>query len=253
MNKQTSIQIIGGGNVATHLHRALSGKYPVALVSSRSFEGFDPTSDVIIISVKDDAIAGVVQKIKSIFPQNSACIVAHTSGSKPISVLDCFEDKAGVFYPLQTFSKEKELDYSKIPFFIEGNSEATFNALSEIARSVSDTVNAMDSDQRIKLHLASVFVCNFVNHLFGIGSDILCDCELNLEYMGPLIKETVEKALASQSPHDVQTGPARRGDSKVMETHIDILKREYPPIYAKIYETVSQSIAERAKSSNVSL
>lgn len=247
MNKQTSIQIIGGGNVATHIHRALDGKYSVALVSSRSFDGFDPSADVIIISVKDDAIAGVARKIKSMLPKNSANIVAHTSGSKPISILDCFEDKAGVFYPLQTFSKEKELEYSKIPFFIEGNSEETANVLSEIARSASESVHEMDSDQRLKLHLASVFVCNFVNHLFGIGSDILRDCGMKLEYMGPLIKETVEKALANPSPHDVQTGPARRGDSNVMDTHIDILKREYPPLYAKIYETISQSIADKAK------
>lgn len=247
MNKQISIQIIGGGNVATHLLRALSGKYPVTLVSSRSFEGFDPSADVIIISVKDDAIAEVAQRIRSILPQDSTCVVAHTSGSKPISVLDCFEDKSGVFYPLQTFSKDKELVYSKIPFFIESNGEATLNVLSEIARSVSDTVHVMDSGQRLKLHLASVFVCNFVNHLFGIGSDILRDCGLNLEYMGALIEETVEKALAADSPHNVQTGPARRGDTKVMETHIDILKREYPPIYDKIYETVSRSVAGQVK------
>lgn len=238
------IQIIGNGNVATHLYNALTSSFQVSNVSSRTLDGFDISSDISIICVKDDAIIEVANKIFEFYGREYNGIIAHTSGSKSISLLDIFEDRAGVLYPLQTFSKDISLDYKSIPFFVEGKSEKTRKSLLELGMRISGKVTEMDSRHRIKMHIASVFICNFTNHLLTLGDEILKDCGINFDVMVPLLRETMRKAENTGSPFSTQTGPAIRKDKKVIDSHINILEEDFPGNFSEIYKLLSKSIIE---------
>lgn len=215
------ITIVGTGNVGTHLAKALRGKrYDVSLIGSRTLTGLPDKSDIIIIAVKDDAIAETAKRLKG-----KAGLIAHTSGSVPMAVLEGTAKATGVFYPMQTFSKDVELNYSDIPFFIEGNSEEAENALLDVARSVSGNVRLADSADRKRLHLSAVFACNFTNHLMAIADDILKENGMDYSVMLPLLRQTIDK-LQSLPPSKAQTGPAARLDRNVLDAHIDMLKGE---------------------------
>lgn len=162
------LNIIGRGNVASHLIKAFFGKCDVIEVNPRTLEGFDPEADVTLISVSDAAIPSVLDRLPE-----SRGIIAHTSGSTDMSVFKDRKEPHGVFYPLQTFTKDKPLDYARIPFFIEADSEETADALRELARMISESVYDADSEKRRNLHVASVFACNFVNHLWSIADEYL--------------------------------------------------------------------------------
>ena len=257
------ITIVGTGNVGTHLFKAFSalpdvmvmtpdnpdgisamhpGDNPgldileVANVSSRSLEGLPAMSDLILIAVKDDAIAEVASRLSG-----KARIMAHTSGSTPMDILRPYAENFGVFYPLQTFSKEKELIYREIPFFIEGSSEASAERLFKVARLISQHVFDADSDKRKSLHIAAVFACNFANHLVGIADDILGENGMDYRVLLPLIRETVAK-LEVLHPHEAQTGPAVRNDSNVISSHQQMLASN--PMWSTIYDLLSRSIAK---------
>lgn len=215
------ITIVGTGNVGSHIAKALTRqKYDVSLIGSRMLTGLPEKSDVIIIAVKDDAIAETAKKLKG-----KAECMAHTSGSVPMAVLEGCADAVGVFYPMQTFSKDVELNYPDIPFFIEGNSKEAETVLSGIARSISDNVRLANSADRKKLHLAAVFACNFTNHLMAIADDILKENGMDYTVMLPLLRQTIDK-LYSIPPSQAQTGPAARLDRNVLDAHIDMLKGE---------------------------
>lgn len=231
------VDIIGGGNVATHLEKAFLGKTDAHRVSSRTLEALRPDADVYMISVSDDAIREVAGKIKKWI--SPTAIVAHTSGSTPLGVLKGISKHTGVFYPLQTFSKDVALDYSEIPFFIEGESEATEKTLSDLARIISKKVTKADSEKRRDLHIASVFCCNFCNHLWALGDDYLERHGLDFSMLLPLIKETARKA-SQHRPVEIQTGPAVRNDNKVLEEHFRSLETE--PELQDLYSLLTLSI-----------
>lgn len=222
------VSIIGKGNVGTHLASALKDKTDVELINSRTLKDLSPGTDIIIIAVSDSAISKVLEKIPS-----TDAIIAHTAGSVSIDVLKEYSNRVGVFYPLQTFTKGDKIEYEKIPVFIEGSAEEVEEKLVNLARLFSNDVRKADSVQREKLHLASVFACNFTNALAGIADYILQENGMDYHSVIPLMEQTIKK-LDKMTPGQAQTGPAVRRDFNIIEKHINSLK-DYPNL-KNIYE-----------------
>ena len=248
------VALIGAGNLATNLGKALCrAGHEVVQVWSRTTESASALSkvlkcsyttdlkdvvrsaDVFIIAVKDSALPSVAEALKE---GREEQLVVHTAGSMPMDILP-FE-RSGVLYPMQTFSKNKEVDFSIIPCFIESSNESDSMLLKTLSRTVSDTVYELDGEGRKYLHLAAVFCCNFANHCFSLGADLLKrHGNIPFSVMLPLIDETAAK-LYSLSPREAQTGPAVRWDTNVMDKHLQLLADT--PDVQKIYELFSKSI-----------
>ena len=253
----SSVAIIGSGNVATHLAKAIFNagvdvKYvysptlenssvlasKVNAVAVDSISEIDRDIDLLIISIKDDAIKDVVEDLKEF---NS--IVVHTSGGINIDVFDGVAEKCGVLYPLQTFSKNRDLDFSKIPLFIEACNNDILSEIKEFAKRLSSNVIEADSSRRKIMHVAAVFACNFVNHCYDIASQILEKEGISFDVLLPLIEETTKK-ISEITPHEAQTGPARRGDSDVMNAHLQQIDSAS---MKEIYTLLSKSITDSYK------
>lgn len=228
------ISIIGNGNVATHLYNALKDKTEISIINSRSLETLPQNTDVIIICVSDNAISEIVSKL----PPSDAIIV-HTSGSIPMDILKKYGSEYGVFYPLQTFTKGIDLEYSDIPVFIEGSSERVVEKLKEIASLFSNDIHNADSEMRRKLHLASVFACNFTNALARISQSLIEKSGIDFSILRPLMKQTIKK-LDVISPEEAQTGPAVRGDSIVIDKHLEMLS-DHPDLKT-LYQQMTKII-----------
>lgn len=244
------VVILGGGNVAIQLAKAFykTKKVQLAQLYSRSkpavffIDNHIPTTnnlkdlievDLYIIAISDDAISDFS---KSLILKNK--LVVHTSGSVALQDLHCIANK-GIFYPLQTISKHKKLNFKKIPICIEAENEMDYKLLETVAKSISKKVYSINSEQRKSLHVAAVFVNNFVNHLYKIGNDICATNNVDFEILKPLIKETAKK-ITSLSPNDAQTGPAKRNDKKTIANHLDLLTVKQQ----KIYTLLTNSIME---------
>ena len=242
------IVIIGSGNVAYHLAKAFTqNNIEVSQIFGRNEVELNKISeelnipystkeladaDLYLISVSDSAVEQVSDLIKT-----EKALVAHTSGSLPIETLNGDYRKAS-FYPLQTFSKTKNLDYSKIPFFIEAENQIDEKSLFELASLISDNVETSDYEKRKYIHLTAVFACNFVNHLFARAKEIADSQDLDFNYFIPLIDETVEK-IHHLEPKSAQTGPAVRGDKRVLKLHEDLITDEE---HLKIYKLMNEFI-----------
>jgi predicted short-subunit dehydrogenase-like oxidoreductase (DUF2520 family) len=225
-----SVLIIGKGNVATHLYSAFFNvdEIQVTQISSRTLTKI-PKADLTIIAVSDDAIAKVSSKIKNSF-------VVHTSGSVALSDLKN-EQRKGVFYMLQTFTKDKDVDFSTVPFCLEAENEEDYKLLKTLAKSIGEKIYKINSEQRKVLHVAAVFVNNFTNHLYKIGYDVCNTYNVPFEILQPLIKETALK-IEKLSPEKAQTGPAIRNDKKTIKNHLNLLDKEQQ----KIYKILTKSI-----------
>lgn len=243
------VVLIGSGNVAQHLIQVLLQAKNVDLVQafarnpnhlSHLLPSTKITSDyqkiaeadLYIISISDNAIAEVSEQL----PFENRLVV-HTSGSSDITVLSD-KNRKGVFYPLQTFSKNKAIDFTPIPMCLEAENQNDYQILEQVAKSLSQKVFAISSEQRRSLHVSAVFVCNFVNHLYQIGNQICEENNIPFEVLHPLIQETAQK-IKELSPSEAQTGPAVRNDTKTIEKHLAFLENEN---YKKIYELLTQSI-----------
>lgn len=254
-----NVVIIGAGNLATQLALALvekdikvkqvfSRKEQSALKLAQKLSAEFTTdlsnlindADLYIIAVKDSAILEVMEGLRLAEDR----FIVHTAGSVPMDVLEGFSDNYGVFYPLQTFSKTRKIDFSDIPVCIEANHPANLLKLEKLAARLSSSVNQINSGERKTLHLAAVFVNNFVNHFYAIGADILSDKKMNFDLLKPLIRETAEKVQILH-PADAQTGPAKRYDQNIIEGQLKMLHNE--PEYQKIYSFVSESIFQFQK------
>ena len=189
-------------------------------------------ADLYIIAVNDDALSNLSKKIVK-----ENCLVAHTSGSLPKEILNGNFRKAS-FYPLQTFSKSKDLDYSEIPFFVEAENSDDFECLKNLALKVSKNVIKSDYEKRKYIHLTAVFACNFVNHLYARAKEISNSQAIPFQYFLPLIKETTSK-IEKIEPKLAQTGPAIRNDEKILQLHKDLIKDEE---HLKIYQMMNESI-----------
>ena len=249
------IVLLGSGNVATHLGSALlnaghcvvqvyspTKAHADTLAHTLSAAAIDDPgavatqADAFIIAVKDDAIAQVTARLPS--PLHG--VVVHTAGSVDISVLAAHAANYGVLYPVQTFSKAKAVDFTTIPIALEASDEATYIRLAELTGSLSSRVFSCDSRQRLSLHVAAVFACNFTNHLYTIAADLLAEHGLDFDLITPLILETAEKVTAHH-PRDVQTGPAVRNDARTMQQHLELLAGH--PGLQDIYEKLSHRIS----------
>lgn len=236
----TKAAIIGKGNVGTHLAKAFDGDIvSIDMFSSREVDRLTDEYTFIILAVRDTDIVKIGETVSEILPDFNG-IVAHCAGSVDMEVLKSFFKNYGVFYPMQSFSKNIPiLNYREIPLFIEGNNTDTEKRLMELAAVLSDNVRALNSEQRLKLHTASVMSCNFVNALYIMSEEILDKTGLPFDVLRPLIRKTTEKIM-THSPAECQTGPAIRGDKIIMEKHLDGLK-DFPSIY-NIYEEASSYI-----------
>lgn len=244
-----SVVILGAGNVAYHLSKAIQNTkdFEVVQIFNRTLANIDPTlstipatdnpndivtADLYIIAVSDDFI----DHISSLLLHKKGLIV-HTSGSTSMKILKTHESY-GVFYPLQTFSKSRTVDFSEIPICIEANSNEDLSLLNVLGKSLSNDVQEVSSEQRKGLHLAAVFVCNFVNHLYTIGAEICQENTLSFDVLKPLIVETANKVL-TLPPSEAQTGPAKRNDKKTMKNHLKSLTQKE---HQKIYKLLSKAI-----------
>jgi predicted short-subunit dehydrogenase-like oxidoreductase (DUF2520 family) len=251
--KNYRISFIGAGNVAGSLCRQLflNGNTIRTIVSRTEKTGlalagscnaswsrdlvFDKDEDVIIAAVPDDSLKEILSRIDC--PAGS--IVAHTSGSTGLDVFPSHLKNTGVFYPLQTFSSGRNIEFRNLPFFIEASDSITSDLLEDLAYSLEGKVHFIDSGRRILLHVAAVFVCNFVNHMFTAGKQITGKAGLPFDVLKPLINETVFKALEN-GPENSQTGPAYRSDNITLKKHIDLLS--FSPELQEIYKDVTESI-----------
>lgn len=234
--------IIGGGNVAGHMADWLADKgISARQISSRTFLDSDgrpiSAADIYIIAVLDDAISSVGVKLKEMVPPDS--MVVHTSGTRSCDELAGLFRHYGVLYPMQTFSKGRPLDYESIPLFIEAGNESDTARLEAFARRLSRTVCRLDSRRRKALHIAAVFASNYVNRMLVHAADVLADCPFGIEILNPLMEETIAKAII-MGPREAQTGPARRGDTGVLNAHLDAL--ENSPDAQAIYSLLARQI-----------
>lgn len=246
--------IIGSGNVAQHLIKAFakSGKIDVIQAFSRQKEtlahllnadkitnNFNDLieADLYIIAVSDDAIATVSSQL----PFKNRLVV-HTSGSVSLDALDK-KNRNGIFYPLQTFSKKADVDFSQIPLCLESGNETDFEFLTTVAKTISEKVYKINSEQRKALHVVAVFVNNFVNHLYQIGNEICIENNVPFEVLKPLIQETANK-ITKLSPNEAQTGPAIRNDQQTISRHLEFLLDENQK---NIYQILTQSIQNNGK------
>lgn len=228
-----NIAIIGKGRVATHLSQALkrAGHKVTDCGGRQRVRQIPEDAEVIVIAVKDDAIVSVAREFA-----DSNCLVVHTSGSVALEAIPCRH--RGVLYPMQTFSMERQVDFRKIPLFLETASEEDMPVLTELASSISDVHMYMDGEKRRVMHLAAVLCCNFTNHLYDIAHEIMQKAEIPFEVLLPLIDETVAK-IRTLTPHEAQTGPAIRWDEEVMRWHKEMLQN---PLHREIYRLMSESI-----------
>lgn len=254
MTAKPTLVLVGAGNVATHLGAALQkAGFDIKAVYSKteisahrlakalatayttSLDNL-PAADIYLVAVKDDALPEVAQQLKI-----GSGIIAHTCGSVDMDILKGSAASYGVLYPLQTFSKTREVNISQVPFCVEGCDEETTSKLEFVARSLSSNVHYLNSDQRQVLHVAAVFACNFTNHMYALAENILQQKHIPFNILLPLIEETAAK-VKEHSPHAAQTGPAARGDQGIMQKHIELLKDDETA--QAIYKLVSYSIGE---------
>lgn len=248
-----SVTFIGAGNLATQLALALHKKgIRIIQIFSRTEEAAtqlalkveassctllkDITSEanIFIFAIKDAVLEDVVSKI----PFHKG-LWLHTSGSMPMNLFMPYTESYGILYPLQTFSKTKEVNFSQIPFFLEGSDEKAFIATKQLANILSPHIYLLDSEKRKRLHLSAVFASNFTNHLYSIANEIIRETGLPFSVLLPLIQETAAK-VQKLPPLEAQTGPAVRYDQNIINKQLEMLKNN--PEYQEIYRLLSQSI-----------
>ncbi|MFM1878950.1 MAG: hypothetical protein RLZZ241_1816 [Bacteroidota bacterium] len=243
------VVIIGSGNVAYHLHRALLDAKGIALLqlvgrNNRSFTGFDsgvPTvcsmaeivdADLYLVAVSDDAIGVVFEQL-----QDKKGLIAHTSGGVNYTG-KTDTNRFGVFYPLQTFSRTRDINFNSIPILLEAQQSNDLELLKTIAIAIGGIPIPTTSNSRNAIHLAAVFANNFTNHLCYLASEICTENGVDSNLLLPLYKETMSK-LEVLSPKAAQTGPAKRGDLKTQEIHSQLLG---PGLNLDLYKLLSLSI-----------
>ncbi len=257
MGKTYDISLIGAGNLAWHLGPALENAghrirevysrtpknakalqrrlYNADIQKDLDFSLSD--SEVFIIAVPDQAI----EKISASIALPHEAVLAHTSGSQSIEKLESSStENTGVFYPLQTFTKGKKVEFNDVPILIESSNSYTRNVLMSMAKSISGHCYDIFADDRMAIHLAAVFACNFTNYMFHISKTLLGKHHFDLDLLRPLIAETLNKSL-DLGPEEAQTGPARRGDLETLDRHIAYLQN---PEYREVYRMLSQQILD---------
>lgn len=251
-----NIVIIGSGNVATQLAialqkvgknilqiygrkesmaKCLSSKLKVDYITD--LKQLRRNADLYILAIIDDALLDI-----SAYIDLDEELIIHTSGTVSIDVFKNHFSNYGVFYPLQTFSKEKNISFEDIPICVESNSESIQWKLMKLGEQISQNVMAISSEKRKLLHVSAVFACNFTNYFYSIAEELMQDHDLPFELLLPLIRETADK-LNYHLPHEGQTGPARRNDQEIMAQHLKMLSN-YPE-YQDLYQLISERIKRK--------
>jgi predicted short-subunit dehydrogenase-like oxidoreductase (DUF2520 family) len=249
---------IGAGNLATHLSKAFYNKgFNITQVFSRSeksakeladilsvkhtnsVDEIDTDADVYFVAISDSAVEVVLSQINF-----NNKLVVHCSGSLALSAIEKYSKNIGVFYPLQTFSRKREIGFSEIPVFIEANSLKNLETLLQIANSISKSVSVLNSEKRRMVHISAVFACNFVNYFYTIAAEILKSNDIPFEVLKPLILETAKKVQEIE-PEKAQTGPAVRFDENIINAHLQELN-DFDD-YRQLYMSVSKLIFEHYK------
>ena len=231
------VVLIGRGRLATNLLAALQqAGHEVVSINSRTLEGLPLEADAFIVAVKDSALEEVIRRATK---GRELQLFLHTAGSMPMSLFEGHTSRYGVFYPMQTFSKERLVDFAEIPVFIEGADPA----IRPLAESISRRVYELSTEARKYLHLSAVFACNFVNHCYALSAELLEQHGLPFDVMLPLIDETARK-VHELHPHDAQTGPAVRYDENVIRMQSALLADN--PELQQIYELLSLDIHRKA-------
>ena len=252
------ISFMGAGRVAHHLAHVLNQHHQIVQIYSRTLataqtlatqvkatatmniEELSPEIDLVIIAVSDQAIASVIANVHQQLPN---VLIVHTSGSTDIEILAQIHARAGVFYPLQTFSLERQINWSDTPIFVEAKSEDDLVLLAELANQLSTRVYSYTSAQRLSLHLAAVFACNFSNYCYDMAKQIVDAQHVDFSLLYPLILETANKALHND-PKQMQTGPAMRGDQNILKMHEQMLQKAQREDLKNIYQLMSQQILQ---------
>lgn len=253
--EDTPIVLVGAGNLATNLGKALYRKgFRIVQVYSRTLDaarrlaqeveacyttGVDALANdgqLYIVALKDDAL---IELLPQLVAGRQQALWVHTAGSVPMSVWQGQVERYGVFYPMQTFSKQREVDFREIPLFLEASGRDELELLKKLGATLSKKVYEATSEQRKALHLSAVFACNFTNRMYALAEKVLQQHGLSFDVMLPLVDETARKVHAL-SPQAAQTGPAIRYDEKVINAHLDMLADN--PEMQQIYRLVSESI-----------
>jgi predicted short-subunit dehydrogenase-like oxidoreductase (DUF2520 family) len=261
--KHSRIVLFGAGNLAVHLAKAfaLSG-YKIIQVYSRTKESaqwlaarlntkaitnpaeFDSTSDIAIFALNDQCLPEILDQVNF-----SGQLALHTSGSLSMSIFKGKAEHFGVLYPLQTFSKFREVRFKEVPLFIEANSSKNLANLKMLAESLSIQVFIADSSQRRQLHLSAVFANNFVNHFYALAGELIKNSGFSFNVLRPIIQETVLKALECDNPMTAQTGPAVRLNKEILLKHIEMLASN--PDLQNLYTFASNSITKLHHKSSI--
>lgn len=261
MNKK--IVLIGAGNVAHHLAPALlRAGMNLCQIYSRTLESARdlgrktgitytsdtfavyPDGDIYIFCVSDDALLSVFKSLRI----NEDALILHTSGSVPLDIFKPYRQNYGVLYPLQTFSKTRNLDFGEIPLCIEAPDKEVLKTIGQIADKLSSKVYEISSEKRKKLHLAAVLANNFTNHLYHMAGKLLEKEDLDFNLLRPLIFETAHKVM-QMIPENAQTGPARRGDTNILNLHKSMLKdnRDIQTLYVLLSQSIQQTYSKKEK------
>lgn len=261
MNKK--IVLIGAGNVAHHLAPALlRAGMNLCQIYSRTLESARelgrktgitytsdtfavyPDGDIYIFCVSDDALLSVFKSLRI----NEEAFILHTSGSVPLDIFKPYRQNYGVLYPLQTFSKTRNLDFGEIPLCIEAPDKEVLKTIGQIADKLSSKVYEISSEKRKKLHLAAVLANNFTNHLYHMAGNLLEKEDLDFNLLRPLIFETAHKVM-QMIPENAQTGPARRGDTNILNLHKSMLKdnRDIQTLYVLLSQSIQQTYSKKEK------
>jgi len=249
---------MGAGRVAHHLAHVLSQHHQIVQIYSRTLATaqtlaiqvnatattniaeLNPEIDLVIIAVSDQAIASVISNVHQQLPK---VLIVHTSGSTDIEILAQIHARAGVFYPLQTFSLDRDIPWLDTPIFVEAKSEDDLVLLAELANQLSTRVYSYTSAQRLSLHLAAVFACNFTNYCYDMAKQIVDAQHVDFSLLYPLILETANKVL-NNDPKQMQTGPAMRGDQNILKMHEQMLQKAQREDLKNIYQLMSQQILQ---------
>jgi len=259
-DQKYNIVLVGAGNVATHLGTALKSNghriiqvYSQTVRSARALSEklgasyitetgeLDYSADLFLFCLKDDALLDILKQTRF-----SNQILVHTAGSLPLNIFKDFGFHFGVIYPVQTLIKERNLDLTNVPFCVEANTPFAEKIVLDLVSEISRKVEIVDSNKRKIIHLAAVFACNFTNHMFYIADKLMREKGLEFDLLKPLIQETYAK-IQETDPETAQTGPAKRGDTIILNEHLETLKDQ--PGWQKIYTFISESITESAKTS----
>lgn len=251
------IVFIGAGNVATHLATGLYERsFDIVQVYSRTMESasalakkveavpvtaissIDNSADLYIFSVKDSVLEEIISQI----PSNNGLWI-HTAGSVMMDIFRDHNSVYGVLYPFQTFSKGREIDWQKVPLFIEANNPENLEILRNVAAKLSGKVAELSSQDRKYVHLTGVFACNFTNHMYTLSKQFLSHVNLPFEVSLPLIDETASK-VHTLTPEAAQTGPAVRYDENIISKHLELIEDEN---ISQIYKLISENIYKTSK------